>query len=161
LDSGFEHEISSKAEPFGWQTKAGSDQVRIARDGQSAFAGAFSLRIDFDGASDPSTRLVYQMVLVEPDSHYRLAFQVRSSELVTGGFPQITIVDPRVGGSGQVLVLEPQRQGSTGWLGQSIEFTTSGTTDAVVIGVLRQGCPQNPCPIFGRLWLDDFSLTKL
>ncbi|MDX6289252.1 MAG: hypothetical protein QOH42_1051, partial [Blastocatellia bacterium] len=35
------------------------------------------------------------------------------------------------------------------------------TATAVYVALERQPCDKSPCPIFGRLWLDNFSLQKV
>jgi hypothetical protein len=55
----------------------------------------------------------------------------------------------------------PLSKGTTGWNVVSFEFTTQPTTNAVVLSVQREGCSAPPCPIFGVLSLDSFSIEQL
>jgi len=52
-------------------------------------------------------------------------------------------------------------QGTAAWQGYEAEFATTPKTEAVLVSLRRQNCDANPCPMFGRVWLDDFSLRKL
>jgi hypothetical protein len=45
-----------------------------------------------------------------------------------------------------------------GWRSTSIDFTTGESTTAIQIAVQRNPCNTQQCPIFGKLWLDDFFL---
>jgi hypothetical protein len=47
------------------------------------------------------------------------------------------------------------------WQDYSIDFNSKDTTSAILISLKRDRCSESPCPIFGRLWLDSFSLKKL
>ncbi|MCA1816990.1 MAG: hypothetical protein LC746_11390, partial [Acidobacteria bacterium] len=52
-------------------------------------------------------------------------------------------------------------QGTTNWATYDVEFTAGAKAEAVLVAVRREGCDASPCPMFGRVWLDDFSLRKL
>jgi hypothetical protein len=47
------------------------------------------------------------------------------------------------------------------WQYYSIDCNSKATTRAILISLQRERCSESPCPIFGRLWLDNFSLNKL
>jgi hypothetical protein len=55
----------------------------------------------------------------------------------------------------------PLPAGTNSWQEVTLEFSSGDTTRAVLISLQRQSCPSGPCPIFGRLWLDTFTLGKL
>lgn len=48
--------------------------------------------------------------------------------------------------------------GSQEWRAYSFECIADHTTRAASIVVRRQECTATPCLIYGRIWLDDFSL---
>jgi hypothetical protein len=52
----------------------------------------------------------------------------------------------------------PVGQGTHGWEVHSFEFTTGPETRAVVLSLQREICKTPPCPIFGFVWLDSFSI---
>jgi hypothetical protein len=55
---------------------------------------------------------------------------------------------------------DPLPKNTNGWQDYSLEFSTGPQTTAVQISVVRQACLEQPCPIFGLVWLDDFLLQK-
>jgi hypothetical protein len=55
---------------------------------------------------------------------------------------------------------DPLRPEVNGWREIAIDFKTLEETQAIVISVERQNCHADPCPAFGTLWLDSFSLEN-
>lgn len=156
FDSGFEQGSDLTEPGFGW--RAGKFQrVTVAVDGQTSSTGKASLKIDFNGESDPNSSLLSQVVMVQPNSHYTLKFTGRSDKLISGGLPAVRILDAV---SGAVLGESVLRQQTGGWLDYSIDFNLPANVSAIEIRLQRQSCTTNPCPIFGTLWLDNFSLHK-
>ncbi|HWW73833.1 MAG TPA: hypothetical protein VNZ44_00470, partial [Pyrinomonadaceae bacterium] len=51
--------------------------------------------------------------------------------------------------------------GTNEWKQNSIEFTTGPNTEAFVIRIVRAGCPEGACPIYGKIWYDDFNLERV
>lgn len=160
-DGGFESGLKFDDPGFGWQLIR-LPTVRYSLDTVEPKEGAQSARIDFSGDYNPAFPVIWQVVLVEPASRYRLHFASRSQEMVTGGLPVLTVSDATSSGGGRSLAeSSPLPQGSNGWQDQPIEFTTGDETSAVLLSLVRQSCGSGPCPIFGRLWLDQFSIEKL
>lgn len=158
-DGSFEVGIKTDEPGFGWQPSRGAQGVRFALDAGEPRTGKRSLRIEWSGNTTPLIPVLSQIVLVEPATHYRLNFAVRAGQVVTGGVPVVSVVDTS---SDQILApAKVLPQGTTLWQDDSIEFSTSKNTDAVIINIVRENCTSNPCPIFGHTWLDDFSLQKL
>ena len=121
--------------------------------------GHSSLKIQFDGASDPASPVITQLVLVEPRAHYQLRFAIRSEDLVSGGLPRVVLIDAD---ADKVLGQSDQFSKATdGWQEYTIDFESGEAASAIQIALQRQACTTAPCPIFGRLWLDNFSLQKL
>jgi hypothetical protein len=56
---------------------------------------------------------------------------------------------------------EPFPKVTDGWREYTIDFESEQAASAAQIALQRQACNSSPCPIFGRLWLDKFSLQKL
>jgi hypothetical protein len=99
-------------------------------------------------------------MLVEPSKHYRITFAARSQDVVTGGLPVAVVTDaspPRnvIGKS------SPLPKGTTEWQTGYAEFATSATTTAVILSIQREGCATAPCPAFGAISLDSFSIEEL
>lgn len=160
-DGGFEEQISFDEPGFGWQITRNLAQVRISIDKAQPHSGNSSLRLDWTGDSSPAAQVISQTVLVEPNARYRLRFAVRTEELVTGGLPLVAIVDAGAKDSTPLAQSELLPPNTAPWQEMSVEFSSGKETQAVLVILRRQGCSSNPCPVFGRLWLDDFSLQKI
>ena len=159
-DGGFESGIDADDPGFGWQLARDVPTVRLSRDNDEPGLGTHSLRVDWNGASQPFTPVVSQLVLVESKVRYRLSFMARAQEVVTGGLPLVAVIDANR--DGQTLAqTEPLSSDTSGWQKHTIDFATSDETRAVRLIVQRENCTSEPCPIFGRVWFDAFSLRKL
>lgn len=158
VDSGFEQESNLKDPGFGWRLGEKDTGFHLSLDTDQPRQGRSSLKIDFGGDSDPSSPVISQLVLVDPGAHYQLRFAVRSEGLVSGGLPLVVVMD---GADNKVLRQSDKFPTTDGWREYTINFDVGPSADAVRIALQRQPCSTLPCPIFGRLWLDDFLLQKL
>jgi len=158
-NGGFENRLVDNDTGFGWQFARDPQTINISLDTNERRSGAHSLRVNFNGASAPSARVLSRLVLVEPNTPYQLSFAVRTQDIVTGGLPMVTVRD--AGNDDRVLAqskLLPQ--GTSAWQNYEANFTTPSSTEAVVIALQRQNCSDTPCPIFGQIWFDDFTLKN-
>ncbi|MEP6902203.1 MAG: hypothetical protein ABJA66_10665, partial [Actinomycetota bacterium] len=156
-DGGFEDKSVNQGVGYGWQIRSLSDHTKVGFDEENESKGQ-SLRFDFNGQED-SSELLSQIITVAEKRKYQLNFSYKTSKIVTGGVPvlQVILKNPAT----EYVVKETKLSlKETGWIQSSIEFETAGQTEAIEIKLTRQSCPQTPCPIFGSLWLDDFSLQK-
>lgn len=160
-DGGFEEQINFDEPGFGWQIARNLQTVRASLDQAQPHSGSGSLRLDWSGDASPTTQIISQTVPVEPNARYRLRFAVRTEDLVTGGLPVVAILDASAKDSTQLAQSDPFPPKTAPWQEWSVEFETGKETQAVLVILRRQSCTGNPCPIFGRVWLDDFSLQKL
>jgi hypothetical protein len=160
-DPGFEEQIKLNSPGFGWQVSRDLKPVKVSVDKSEPRQGASSLRLDWAGDAPPATAVVSQIVLVEPNSRYKLRFAARSEKLVTGGLPVIIVADAGGKDPRELAQSDPLPQEAGDWREYELEFVTGGDTSAVTVALRRQNCASGPCPVFGRLWLDDFSLRKL
>ena len=100
-----------------------------------------------------------QTIEITPDQRYRLSFSVKTKDLVSGGPPRIVVLDAK---SNQILGKSEAFPATTdSWQQMKVEFKTPATAEAAVIRLTRDSCASAPCPIFGVIWLDEFSLEKL
>jgi len=77
---------------------------------------------------------------------------------VTGGPPVILVIDA---GSNQILGRsENLPTATTPWRTLNLNFSTTAKSNAVIIRLQRNNCDSSPCPIFGTLWLDEFSIDQ-
>jgi len=162
-DGGFENQSSLDDPGFGWQSARGVRTLRAALDTNRPRNGKACLKMEWLGESDPASPVVSQLVLVEPNARYKLSFAARTEDVVTGGLPVLTATAQ---GREADTLLPVQSlslpQGTSEWQENSMEFATGNTTKAILISLRRLKCSANgPCPAFGRVWLDDFSLRKL
>jgi len=158
-DGGFEKALNVGELGFGWQVTQNS-AIGLSVDPNAAYEGAKCLRIEYRGESSPTEDALAQLIVVESGAKYRLEFASRVQEIVTGGLPMLIITDAT--DAGHVLAESPPLgSGNSEWHPSNIEFTTGQQTRAVRLEVRRKTCAGGPCPIFGRLWLDGFSLKKI
>lgn len=157
INGGFEEPIAFNDVTFGWIIAA-DQKKRAAIDVSEKFDGAKSLQINFDGAWAPGAPLLSQTIVVDPGKTYRLSFAVRTKDLVTGGPPVILVNDAN---DNQLLGRsENLPTATTPWRTSTLNFTTTTTTQAVIIRLQRNNCDSSPCPIFGTLWLDEFHIDQ-
>lgn len=157
----FEDEIdTSGASAFSWQIKT-DPQAQIALDGGTRRSGARSLRILFRASSTLAFQNIAQMIVVEPAAQYLFECYVRADDLKSGATLLIQIIDARDGST--VLAASPAiAPGTYDWQPVTINFKTPPQTEAVLVRVGRASCGSDAvCPIFGRVWYDDFNLQRV
>jgi hypothetical protein len=156
-NGGFEDADLSHDPSFTWRIDTRS-QRWISIDSSEKHSGARSLRIDWQGNPSTEDETVSQLLLIDPGGHYRLNFAARAQDLLSGGAPIIQVIDAgqneKLGQSSRLPL------GTSGWEKLNVEFQTTARTRAVRITLRRENCVEAVCPIFGSLWLDDFSLQR-
>jgi carbohydrate binding protein with CBM4/9 domain/tetratricopeptide repeat protein len=158
-DGSFEGPLTLKETGFGWRVPGELKGVSLSLDTTDRHSGGKSLRIVFEGDSNPSSPVLSQLVLIEPSARYRVSFAARPKDIVSGGPPIAVILDAsnqkRLGQS------TPLNKDTGAWQIVSFEFTAAATTNAVILSVERESCTTSPCPIFGSLSLDSFSMERV
>ena len=133
-------------------------KTRLAIDVSEKLSGAKSLQINLDGGWAPGTALLSQTFIVKPDTSYRISFAVKTKDLVTGGPPLLVVNDAS---NNQLLAKSGNFPTATSvWIKMNLDFTTLPTSQAAVVRLQRTNCDSSPCPIFGTLWLDEFSVEQ-
>jgi tetratricopeptide (TPR) repeat protein len=157
-NQGFEQERRLDEPGFDWRRELQAPTVTLSLDPANPQEGKASLKVEFNGDSDPATQVISQLVLVQPNIRYQLKFASRTENIVSGGLPIVVVRDA----DSQTVLgkTEPLPQAASNWLDYSIDFNSIETTHAILISVQRERCADSRCPIFGRLWLDNFSLRK-
>ncbi|MFN2453710.1 MAG: tetratricopeptide repeat protein [Pyrinomonadaceae bacterium] len=164
INPGFEDRIDLNNHGFGWQLATQATQaktVNIALDNRDVHTGLYSLSVEFNGDSSPALQVISQFVLIDPGARYKLSFSAHTQQLVSGGLPVIVVSDAS---STDERVLEKSvtlPPNASAWRDFSFEFTAPKTSDAIQLSLQRQSCSSQPCPAFGHIRLDDFSLQKL
>ena len=159
-DGGFEGSLSLGAGGFGWRVPRDLQATSVSLDSNQPHTGSQSLRIDFGGNSNPGSLVLSQLLLVEPAGHYRINFASRSQDVVTGGLP-LFVVNDASGDLKRLGQSSPLAKGNSNWQPLSLEFATTPATTAVVLSLQRENCTTSPCPIFGSVSLDSFSVERL
>ncbi|MGZ8842195.1 MAG: tetratricopeptide repeat protein [Pyrinomonadaceae bacterium] len=158
IDPGFEQESNLDDPGFSWRSVNRATSLTRSLDSESPREGKSSLRIDFSGDSDPAAAIISQLVLVEPKTDYELRCSVRSQDVTSGGLPSVQVTNAITNAViGQTDFLP---RSTNGWSDLTINFVSGEPGAAVQIALKRAPCSSSPCPIFGQLWLDNFSLQK-
>lgn len=160
LNGDFVYPITRNEPSFGWQVGALPNVISASIDPAGPTAASRSVSFEFSGASLPSIQLVRQLILVEPQSSYSLSFASRSENLTTGGPPIIMVVSADLETPKLLGESAPISTGTTEWQNGKVDFKTDSQVRAIIILVRRRGCTEDPCPVFGKLWLSRFSLSK-
>ncbi|MGH9931055.1 MAG: carbohydrate binding domain-containing protein [Pyrinomonadaceae bacterium] len=156
-DGGFEGSLFFDEGGFGWRVLRNSQATSILLDSSQPHSGSKCLRVEFRGNSTPS---LSQLILLEPSKRYKINFASRSQDVVTGGLPFLLVSDAS-GDSKRLGQSSPLAKGTSNWQPYSFEFTTSPATTAIVLSLQRESCSTSPCPIFGSISLDSFSVEQL
>ncbi len=156
-DGGFEGSLGFEEAGFGWRISRSSQASRLVADFSQRHTGSKSLLIEFKGDSNPDSPLISQLIHVEPSRAYRVNFAARTQNMVTGGLP-LAVVHDASGEHKRLGESAPLTSDITDWRVYSLEFQTESNTRAVLLSVQRRNCSTSPCPIFGSIWLDSFSI---
>lgn len=156
-DGGFEGALSFGETGFGWRVPRDLPATSVSLDSGEPHSGSKNLRIEFKGNSNPN---ISQLILLEPNHRYRINFASRSEDVVTGGLPFLVVSDA-AGDLKRLGQSAPLAKGNSKWQPYSFEFTTTPATTAVVLSLQRESCTTAPCPIFGSISLDSFSVEQL
>jgi Tfp pilus assembly protein PilF len=160
FDGGFEGTLELGGGGFGWRVPRDLQATTISLDQVQPQSGARALRVEFGGNSNAALPIVSQLILVEPSKRYKINFAGRSQDIVTGGRP-LVVANDAAGEQKRLGQSVPLAQGNSEWQSFSFEFTAAPTTNAVVISLQRENCTSSPCPIFGSVLLDSFSVELL
>jgi Flp pilus assembly protein TadD len=161
VNGGFEDPVSLNEPGFGWQLPQGLQGVQAAQDTAAPRSGERSLQLTWNGNPNNGTPFLSQLVRIAPNSRYELRFAARTEKIVTGGLPSLMVMEAESGKMSTLGKPVTLPEGTSEWRDYSIEFVTGKESEAVIISVSRESCQGQPCPIFGRVWLDDFSLRRV
>jgi tetratricopeptide (TPR) repeat protein len=154
-NGGFESALRPGGAPvFDWQV-ADSLQPQVGQDTGQKHSGERSLVMIINSADGKDFRSVNQTIVSAPGKAYRLSLFYRS-ELTTGATYFWEIADAA---DGKPIASTDAAAASTDWTEQQVKFTVPANTEAVVVRLARAHCGTGICPISGRIWFDDFSLS--
>ncbi|MGB7201882.1 MAG: tetratricopeptide repeat protein [Pyrinomonadaceae bacterium] len=158
FDGGFEKIDARDESGFGWQIDQTTSAISVALDEKEFHSGSRAVRIKFAGNVELNRRLISQLTYVRPHQRYELKFFFSSPELISAGLPVIVVndavSDKLLGRSNEIQSTDAR------WFQARVVFVTQDTP-AVTISLQRPSCNMSPCPLFGELILDDFSLSEL
>jgi tetratricopeptide (TPR) repeat protein len=124
-----------------------SQQYSVFHGGNSAL----ELEINSDSVQDGG---LFQLVPVDPNSHYQLSAFLRAEELESANGIRLAVSDYY---TGSTLMLGEELVGSFPWRQTTEEFTTGPDTQLLKLSFGRS---PDIGRIRGRLWIDDVRLEK-
>ncbi len=142
---------------FGWKVVP-TEKIEIKFDPTQKREGRRSLRVSFNGYSEPTLYNIYQYVTVEPTANYRLTFLIRTENLKSGGTPAVEIYNAN--DDKNIITSAAFPTGTNDWQPVELKFTAPVNAEAVGIRTVRAFCGAE-CPIIGVIWYDDFKLEKI
>lgn len=156
----FEYDVGPPgADLFGWQV-ASDPRAQVRLDAANQLRGKRSLRIVFNAATSLDFQSITQLIVVEPNARYRVNCYVRTEDLKSASTLVVEAVD--AGDPKRVLAAsDPAPNGTASWQEVSFEFTTPPRTEAISLRISRESCITGACPIFGKVWYDDFNFQRI
>jgi thioredoxin-like negative regulator of GroEL len=150
VNGGFEQEILNYG--FDWRSDP-RPNVRVAIDTTEFHSGGRSLFVEFDGqgGGEPG---VYQLVPVQPNTHYEFLGYVRSEAIESASGPRFALQDAYDATS---YVLTDELLGTTPWRQHTASFLTGPETTLLLLKLART--PEQAL-IKGKIWVDDLRLTQ-
>lgn len=142
---------------FGWRVADLPETIEIGLDDRNKSNAGNSLGLIFNGNSESSQPLLSQIIVVGKNRQYRISFDYQTEKIVTGGAPILQLILKKSDADFVYKeIVFPLNEND--WTNSSTAIKTDGQTEAIEIRLTRQSCQQSKCPIFGRLWLDNFVL---
>lgn len=159
FNGGFEGDVGlSSDNPFDWRIQSAA-QAQVGIDERYRRSGNRGLRVRYQAPGAVIASNLFQLVLVEPSTSYRLEYYVRASDLQSAATPYVLVQDAADGTA--IGSSAPLAVGTSDWRLVTIDFKTNAKTQAIIIGTNREVCAsETVCPIFGIVWYDDFNLQR-
>ena len=138
---------------FDWQYQK-QPGVSLTLDPTDFHAGQRSLLVTFDGPGIEEAG-IYQLVAVQPNATYDFSAYYKNGDNTEGaGAPHFMIQDMYT----QTIYYQSEELRDSGfWKSADGEFTTGPDCKLVVLHIRRLPAGS---PIRGKLWVDDFHITK-
>jgi tetratricopeptide (TPR) repeat protein len=155
----FETDSANGLAQFDWAITP-SDYLRAIIDPATSHGGSRSLRLEFTGRD--TLRLngeIKQLVVVRPQSRYRLEFYVKARDFVSPEGPRLVVAHSRT--NTEIARSAPLVEGSYDWQRMTLEFVAPADWNALLLTIKRIPKFSYDEPTRGALWLDDFTLSEL
>ncbi|MBZ5647577.1 MAG: carbohydrate binding domain-containing protein [Acidobacteriia bacterium] len=149
-NGGFEEDILNGG--FSWRYQS-DPHVALAIDQREAYQGRRSLAIAFDGEAVQDAG-IYQLIVVEPNSEYRVGARVKTEGMEGAGGPQLAVIDRY---SRKQFYLSAEFTGTTAWREVGGEFRTEADTKLLMLRIVRV---PGTTRVRGRMWLDEVSVVR-
>jgi len=144
---------------YSWRIPQLGGDVRLTPDRTNPHKGDRCLRASFDVEKNRAIILATQVVPVKPKTRYCLSFFARTEDLLSLQTPFVEIFDSA--DQKQAYAASEKFPIHTNeWRKYEVELETAASTEALTVRLLRHPCPEPPCPIEGRVWVDEFSLNE-
>ena len=137
---------------FDWQYHK-EPGVNLTLDPSDYHAGLRSLMITFDGPGITDAG-IFQLVAVQPNTMYEFTGYYKNSEMAGAGGPHFTIQDMY---NEKVYYDSDELRDSGFWKSADGAFTTGPDCKLVLLHVRRLPAGS---PLRGKLWIDDFHITR-
>jgi len=151
--------INSSIPFYSWQIAPQGGDVRLTPDRTKPQEGERCLRASFNVDLNKAIILATQVVPIKPKTKYCLSFYARTEDLLSLETPYVEIFDAadqkRASAESERFKIR-----SNEWRKYEVELETAAETEALTVRLLRLPCPEPPCPIEGRLWVDGFRLNE-
>jgi hypothetical protein len=134
---------------------------RIAPDSFTAQHGARSLRVTFDGTTNPEFTSVRQWVPVDPNQRYRLTGFLKTENISTGNGLYLSVATQ--GGPAEEAWerMTENRVGTNPWIREQVDFQTGPHTRVVQVALRRRQSTKLNNQLVGKVWIDNLSLTPV
>lgn len=155
-NSSFENDIKSgEAVGFDWQL-GNNIQPRVGFDESHKTDGNRSLVFLYNSLDGRDFPTLSQLIVIKPGKSYELTFSYKS-ELKTLALFRWQVLDH----SNKVLAESEHFFKNTDWKKISLDFKTTADAEVVKIRLASQvKCLPGRCPIYGKIWFDNFELIK-
>ena len=129
---------------------------KFSLDDFQARGGSRSLRLSFDGTTNPEFSAVRQWVIVNPNTDYDFSAAIKTENLTTNNGIYFSLSE--VGNAaGSIHQTEPQ-SGSIPWTQERMKIHTGPQTRVLLFMIRRQASTKLDNLLRGDVWIDSISL---
>lgn len=156
VNGGFEEEVKrEKVGIFEWQIADGA-QPQIGFDDVQKHGGNRSLVIIFNSTDGKDFRQISQTIAIGAAGKYVIDISYKS-DLKTAASLRWDVLDTT---DGKVLAATNPIANNADWTNLQVEFVAAEKTQAVTLRLARVQCRSIICPVSGKVWFDDFSISQ-
>ncbi|MSO20422.1 MAG: hypothetical protein EXQ56_08145 [Acidobacteria bacterium] len=137
-------------------TQASGHQITL--DNFAAQSGSRSLRVKFDGKTNPEFSHVQQWIPVEPGRDYRFQAYLKTQDISTDNGLYLSLVSIPALPENSPELLTETLVGTSPWTAQQIDFQTGPNTSMILVRLRRNRSSKLNNLLQGTVWLDDVSL---